>query len=295
MKQQQHIGSGSQTASPQNTMMVNMNLQNIHQNTQLQHSQSVTMDERAKQINEIRQSGILPQSTGAVLNLPQTRMLKSASAPVSQFHASSIRQVQPISMTASHTPEQSWRQSAAHIPQNRQHTTIVYGSAIDPNEQNHVDHDMINDNDNGQYMDDNDDDYSDDDGKNINDLLEGDAVLAGDYVGIIKYLGPLYLDPFNTQKITEEQYIGIECSSESDVAGKGHDGWYKEFRYFKTKHGKKTGILIEASEFTKKLTPWKLLQTIKKLKNHTKIEILKRQNKLLSFPFSVLFCLSHFV
>lgn len=96
-------------------------------------------------------------------------------------------------------------------------------------------------------------DESDDDMSqyDINNLLESDAVVVGNYVGIIRYLGPLFLDPFNTQKTTQEQYIGIECLSEQDVGDKGHDGWYNQFRYFKTKNSRKTGILIQASEFKK--------------------------------------------
>ena len=326
MKQQQ------QTVSPPNTMLMNMNIHNIHQNIQQQQQaqqpqqqtsqpqsiaeqkvqeqpqqqqQGLTMDERSQQINNIRTSGILPS----------TKMTKSASAPVTHGGASrSINlfdsSTQAMTASQAHTPQnQSRRQSqSAHQQQHSQHTTIVYASTIDQQSENNDINDMIDDNDDeyhdidqqesiqddddddddGDFDEDDDDDSEDDDGNNINDLLEGDAVLAGNYVGIIKYLGPLYLDPFNTQKITEEQYIGIECSAEEDVEGKGHDGWYKDFRYFKTKKGKKTGILIKASEFTKKLTPAKLLQTIKKLKFHTDkerkaLEKLKRENKLLSF------------
>jgi len=126
------------------------------------------------------------------------------------------------------------------------------------------------------------------DGNNINDLLEGDAILAGEYVGIIRYLGPLFLNPFDTSEVTKEQYIGIECSAESEVGAKGHDGWYKDFRYFKTKNQKKAGILVESTKFTKKLSPFRLIQTIKKQKNATDrlqraMVHIKAQNKLLSF------------
>eukprot|EP01084_Bolivina_argentea_P303058 523177_1 len=38
----------------------------------------------------------------------------------------------------------------------------------------------------------------------INDLSVDDAILAGNFMGIIQCLAPLFLNPFNTSEITKE-------------------------------------------------------------------------------------------
>merc|ERR1712228_752619 len=136
-------------------------------------------------------------------------------------------------------------------------------------------------------------DENENDENNINDLLEGDAILAGTEVGIIRYLGPLYLNPRNMADQSDETYIGIECSEEIDAERGGNDGWYRDFRYFQTKQGKQSGLLVKASKFSKKLSPWHLLQTIKKQKIATdklqkSIKTLKAENKLLRLNLEAL-------
>merc|ERR1712228_837911 len=136
-------------------------------------------------------------------------------------------------------------------------------------------------------------DENENDENNINDLLEGDAILAGTEVGIIRYLGPLYLNPRNMADQSDETYIGIECSKEIDAERGGNDGWYRDFRYFQTKQGKQSGLLVKASKFSKKLSPWHLLQTIKKQKIATdklqkSIKTLKAENKLLRLNLEAL-------
>ena len=109
----------------------------------------------------------------------------------------------------------------------------------------------------------------------INDLIEGDAVIVDSIVGIIRYLGPIYLNVSMDKKTKELYYlyIGIECINE--IESGGHDGWYRDFRYFQTKDKANSGLLIKASKFEQKLSPFQLLETIKK----QKIAIDKSQKK----------------
>eukprot|EP01083_Nonionella_stella_P232637 820427_1 len=81
-----------------------------------------------------------------------------------------------------------------HAAQESQRTTIVYNDEEqEVEDQDAADNaDDMDDTKRNEDQEDNEEDYtSNDDGNNINDLLEGDAILAGEYVGIIRYLGPL--------------------------------------------------------------------------------------------------------
>eukprot|EP01083_Nonionella_stella_P316081 1144272_1 len=79
--------------------------------------------------------------------------------------------------------------------------TIVY---ID-GEQEEEDHDAADnlDDTDVQMNEDNEEDYpSNDDGNISNNILKEDVILAGEYVDIILYLGPLFLT-----KIHQKQYV----------------------------------------------------------------------------------------
>jgi len=96
----------------------------------------------------------------------------------------------------------------------------------------------------------------------LKDLYDGDAIIAGNIVGVIRYLGPLYIDDNN---ITSDEYIGIECVTQNDTLNnqKLHNGLYNNFRYFTTKNNENNGILIHSNNFTSKISPLKLLKIIK--------------------------------
>lgn len=113
----------------------------------------------------------------------------------------------------------------------------------------------------------------------------GDAILCGSYVGIVRYHGPL--QPKHKYRGSNDIYIGLECCSEEETKGlEGHDGLYRDFRYFDTEDRRKTGIMISEREFTQKLEPLELLQTIERQKK--KMDILVEQNKLLSINLEAL-------
>ena len=125
----------------------------------------------------------------------------------------------------------------------------------------------------------------------IDGLVFGDAILCGSHVGIVRYHGPLYLDVMDKSKVSDDMYIGMECCSEEETNGEGHDGWFQDFRYFDTTNGRKTGILISEREFTRKLPPFELLQTIEKQKKKT--DGLLQQNKLLWINLEALLLHQH--
>lgn len=96
----------------------------------------------------------------------------------------------------------------------------------------------------------------------------GDIVYTGDYIGALRYLGPL--DDTQQNINISQIWCGIELSEnqgnmDGSVQIEAEDGSVKMVRYFDTNNGSNYGVMLPAIEIIKTITPWELLVKVTEL------------------------------